>query len=389
MVKLLRLLSEAKAIIFSVTILIAIIFVFSANSFVRKDYKLKLTISSKPLHSIKDNESTKLRSINVKEERRRKFFQKKLQELELSTSENGAQRFHGRILEFLDHKCEVQFFMIWISPLSSFSRREFLAMESLFKAHPNGCLIILSATMDSLEGSKILKPLTERGFKVGAIKPHLQFLFDNTPAEKWIRDMMNGEKGSGRIPIAQNLSNLIRLAVIYKYGGVYLDTDLIILKSLMGLRNSIGAQSIHPVSKKWRRLNNAVLIFDRNHTLVYEFIQEFAETFNGNIWGHNGPYLVSRVAEKVAGKPEFNVTIMPPAAFYPVDWNGIGGFFKKPESQTESRWVQETVLELTKGNSYGVHLWNKLSRRIGIEQGSVMAQLISHHCIICDYVYNL
>lgn len=335
----------------------------------------------------RENQNSLIPPFNVTEQERIEWFQKKLPEFEIFKSDNLTQEFHGRVLEFFNNKCEVQFFMTWISPVATFGRREFLAMESLFKVHPHGCLVIVSKTMDSTQGYRILKPLLDRKFKVAAVTPDLAFLFKNTPAEAWFKEMKSGNKDPGEIPLAQNLSNLIRLAVLYKYGGVYLDTDFIVLKNFKGLRNSIGAQSIDPVSMNWTRLNNAALIFDMNHPLLFKFIEEFALTFDGNKWGHNGPYLVSRVAARVAGRPGHNFTVLPPMVFYPVSWTKIGGLFKKPNNQARLRWVNAKLLQLS-GETYGVHLWNRQSSRFRIEEGSIMARLISDHCVICKYKYS-
>ncbi|KAM1798891.1 hypothetical protein ACFX13_033635 [Malus domestica] len=325
--------------------------------------------------------------LNVTEEERIAWFRSMLSEFHIFKSDKSAKQFHGRVLEFFNKECEGQFFMTWISPARSFGSREFLTMESLFKAHPRGCLMILSRTMDSKCGYRILKPLKDSGFKVHAVTPDLSFLLKNTPAESWFAEMKRGKRDPGEIPLAQNLSNLIRLAVLYKYGGVYLDTDFIVLKSFFGLRNSIGAQSVDVVSKNWTRLNNAVLIFDMNHHLLYKFMEEFALTFDGNKWGHNGPYLVSRVVLRVQNRPGYNFTILPPLAFYPVDWSRIGGLFKKPGSPAHSRWIREKLLQLN-GETYGVHLWNKQSSREVVEEGSIMQRLISDRCIICNDIYS-
>ncbi|CAN6587715.1 unnamed protein product [Malus baccata var. baccata] len=324
---------------------------------------------------------------NVTEEERIAWFRSKLPQFHILKSDKSAKQFHGRVLEFFNKECEGQFFMTWISPARSFGSREFLTMESLFKAHPRGCLMIISRSMDSEHGYRILKPLQDSGFKVHAVTPDLSFLFNNTPAKPWFAGMKRGNRDPGEIPLAQNLSNLIRLAVLYKYGGVYLDTDFIVLKSFSGLRNSIGAQSVHVVSKNWTRLNNAVLIFDANHPLLHKFMKEFALTFDGNKWGHNGPYLVSRVVLRVQNRPGYNFTILPPLAFYPVDWNRIGGLFKKPRSPAHSRWIKAKLLQLS-GETYGVHLWNKQSSREVVQEGSIMQRLISDHCIICNDIYS-
>ncbi|KGN58777.1 lactosylceramide 4-alpha-galactosyltransferase [Cucumis sativus] len=315
------------------------------------------------------------------------WFRNHLPNFRILQSNNLTQQFHDRLLEFLSHECEVQFFMTWVSPARSFRERELMAAESVFKSHPRGCLTIISRTLDSERGCKILKPLLDHGFKIQAIAPDLPLLFKNTPVEAWFDEMKSGKKDPGQIPLAQNLSNLMRLAVLYKYGGVYIDTDFIVLKSFMGLKNSIGAQSIDPVTKNWTILNNAVLVFDKKHPLLEKFMENFASNFDGSRWGHNGPFLVSRVIAKITGaraKPGFNVTILPPAAFYPVDWIKIGELFKKPGNRAVESWAKAKLDQLN-NETYGIHLWNKQSKSYVIQKGSVIERLFADHCIICSY----
>ncbi|ESW12359.1 hypothetical protein PHAVU_008G105700 [Phaseolus vulgaris] len=352
-----------------------------------------LVLTHTPLRSMQENEGVGSKGsqgvlvapFNSTKEERIAWFKGKLREFKILKSDGLSRQFHARVLGFFSHECESQFFMTWEYPAGSFEARELLSMESLFKVHPKACLVILSRTLDSTLGYRILKPLLDGRFRVQAMTPDLPFLFKGTPAEAWLNELMKGEKDPGVISLFQNLSNLVRLAVLYKYGGVYLDTDFVVLKPLSGLRNSIGAQSMDSGNKHWTRLNNAVLIFDMNHPLLLRFINEFVLTFNGNKWGYNGPYLVSRVVERLGERQGSNFTILPPLAFYPADWKKIGGFFRKPKTRGESEWVEAKLLQLSKEN-YGVHLWNKESRNLKIEEGSVIARLISDRCIICKYL---
>ncbi|KAL7582431.1 hypothetical protein Lser_V15G42771 [Lactuca serriola] len=327
-----------------------------------------------------DDQNPLVPPINLTKKQRMSWFKNKLPEFDML---NSNQEFEIRAKEFFQD-CNVRFFMTWISsPLRVFGKREFLAVDALFKSNPESCLMILSNVMDSDFGFQTLKPIIDRGFRVQALTPDLNFLFKNTPAKSWFDHIKNGNRDPGEIPLAQNLSNLIRLVVLYKFGGVYLDTDFIPLKDFSGLRNSIGAQSVNSLGN-WTRLNNAVLIFDKNHPLLYKFIEEFALTFNGNRWGFNGPYLVSRVVEREATELESNFTVLPPLAFYPVDWTRIGGLFLRPVNQAHRKWAETKAAQI-KESSYGIHLWNKQSRRFRIEEESIMARLISEHCVICKF----
>lgn len=328
--------------------------------------------------------------INVTGEERIAWLQTKLSDFQFHTFDSDAQ-FHSRLRQFFDNNhCDLNFFMTWILPAGIFGPREMLAIETLFKTHPRGCLLIISRSLDSRKGDKIVKPLVDRGFKILAAAPDLNSLFHKTPAESWLSDMRSGNRDPGEIPLAQNLSNLIRLAVLYKYGGVYLDIDFIVLNNFGGLRNTIGAQSVDLVSGKWTRINNAVMVFDAGHPLLYMFMEEFALTFDGSKWGHNGPYLVSRVVDRVqrsSGGKENSFTVVSPMAFYPVDWTRIRGLFKQPENRGEQRWVEAKLHQLSK-NTYAVHLWNKQTRGFTIEEGSVIGRLMSDHCVICKGIYS-
>ncbi|TYI65838.1 hypothetical protein E1A91_D09G184800v1 [Gossypium mustelinum] len=324
-----RLVSRSKSPVISIVLFSLLIFFMFAYSIISNMSLQSAAFTVLPISFTISTQRNMIVEGDGENDQFHRGIRRKLPENEIFRSDELTEKFHGRVQEFFNHKCEVQFFMTWISTTESFGTRQILAVESVFKAHPHGCLMILSRTLDSAQGHMILKPLLDRGFKVQAVTPDLPFLLKNTPAEAWFNDIKSGEKDPGGIPLAQNLSNLMRLAALYKYGGIYLDTDFIVLKSFKGLKNTIGAQSINS-AKNWTRLNNAVLVFDMNHPLLYKFIEEFALTFDGNKWGHNGPYMVSRVVHRVEGRPGYNFTILPPVTFYPVDWIKIVLLFKGP-----------------------------------------------------------
>ncbi|XP_051218372.2 uncharacterized protein [Lolium perenne] len=300
-----------------------------------------------------------------------------------------TRRFAARAAELFEppspqRPCAGRFFMTWLSPLEQFGRREPLVVETLFRWHPDACLLIASDTMDSAGGSEKLRPFLNRGFRVAAASPDMAYLLGGTPAQEWLGTVRRGEVGPGSVPLGQNLSNLLRLALLYKFGGVYLDADVVVLRPLSGLRNAIGAQAVDAATGDWIRLNNAVMVFDQGHPMLREFIAEFATTFDGSKWGHNGPYLVSRVAARVRHQlPELGVTVLPPQAFYPVDWNKIVGLFVAPKDGKEERWVK-AKMDNIKGESFGIHLWNRESRSLEMEEGSVIGRLISDGCLFCN-----
>ncbi|XP_023001721.1 lactosylceramide 4-alpha-galactosyltransferase-like [Cucurbita maxima] len=303
-------------------------------------------------------------------------YKRRLRSLRLESREN---EFSARIEEFLAaNSCKLRFFMIWISPLNSFSDREFWAIQSIFKAHENGnpCLVIVSNSLDSTKGKQILSPFSEKGFPLIVISPDFDSIFRNTEAEPWFNQLRQGIIKPGEISLAQNLSNLLRLALLYNFGGIYLDADVIILKNFTNLRNVIGAQTIDLKTGNWSRLNNAVMIFDKNHPLLLQFIQEFTTTFDGNKWGHNGPYLVSRVVSRLNQNPGFNLTVLPPSAFYPVVWSRIRALFQSPKDAVHLKWVKAKLKHI-ESQSLALHLWNSHSRKFQVEKGSIVDIIVT------------
>ncbi|KAD3338542.1 hypothetical protein E3N88_34063 [Mikania micrantha] len=254
-----------------------------------------------------------------------------------------------------------------------FRAKNFTRLKHYSTHTPKGCLLIVSNSMDSNQGRQILKPFLEKGFRLTAISPDLKYLFKNTMAEYWFMKLTNGDLDVGYVPLGQNLSNLIRLCLLYKFGGVYLDTDVLVLKNFSKLKNSIGAQTIDLDSKKWSRLNNAVMVFDKMHPLVYKFIEEFSLTFDGNKWGHNGPYLVSRVVSRLQDRPGYNFTILPPMVFYPVNWNRVRNLFRGAKNEADAKWLRGKFKQIG-SQSYAVHLWNKQSRKLHVEKGSIVGK---------------
>lgn len=82
-----------------------------------------------------------------------------------------------------------------------------------------------------------------------------------------------------------------RLLTLWKFGGIYLDLDVIVLKNLDELPlNFGGAQSADLVA-------NGVMGFSRfgkGHNYTVECLEDLSKNFEGKQWGSNGPQLITR-----------------------------------------------------------------------------------------------
>ncbi|BBN00597.1 lactosylceramide 4-alpha-galactosyltransferase [Marchantia polymorpha subsp. ruderalis] len=298
----------------------------------------------------------------------------------------GAAAAAGNGTRTPEYECEIRVFTIWIWPVSQFGPREQLSLESLFKTHPMACLVILSRSLDGEEGEQVLQPFLDQGLKLLAVTPDIPLLFQGTPAAGWYEKLIKGMLDPGHISLSKNLSNLMRLVALFKYGGVYLDSDVVVLRNFSSLGNVIGSQQ-SDAHGNWTVLNNAVMKFARGHPLMAECISEFAHTFDGNRWGHNGPYLVTRVVKRVRKRfpllGPWQCDVLPPLAFYPVDWIHIRSYFLAPRSHSDKLRHLATIHQL-QTNSYTLHLWNKETRGFAVQNGSILDTIFRDRCLLCE-----
>ena len=131
----------------------------------------------------------------------------------------------------------------------------------------------------------------------------------NTPLQHWL----DSQELASSMFRQQNIANALRLAAIYKNGGTYLDLDIIPLhKQFFSAEGSLSMYCTIEECGPDAWLNNAYLNFPPKHPFMGQLMNAFALEFNGNIWGHNGPRLVSSVytrlscAESTSARSECN-----------------------------------------------------------------------------------
>ncbi|CAH2278378.1 lactosylceramide 4-alpha-galactosyltransferase [Pelobates cultripes] len=244
------------------------------------------------------------------------------------------------------------------------------AVESAAITHPNTKVTVF---MKGLSSQTLPLP-RNLGFSFLSCFPNVEFaplnfkeLFANTPLSGWYTAVEKNEQFSD-FPID---SDACRLAILWKSGGIYLDTDFIILKNLENLTNMIGMQSLYT-------LNGAFLAFEARHRFIKLCMEDFVNRYNYWFYGHQGPQLLTRVYKwwclihRLRDRKECRgVSILPKEAFYPVDWQDWRKLF-----ETISRKDLKVLLM----NTYGLHLWNKKSQGGQHKEGSMIDQLEAEFC---------
>ncbi|XP_075231072.1 lactosylceramide 4-alpha-galactosyltransferase-like [Lycorma delicatula] len=191
---------------------------------------------------------------------------------------------------------------------------------------------------------------------------NMERYFGGSPLEDWYK---SGQLLTSDWP-RSHASDLLRYLTLWKFGGIYLDLDVVVVKSLKGLTNFAGAESDSDVAA-------GVLSFSHNgtgHDLATVCVNELKDNFRGYDWGYNGPGVITRMLKKSCKvrnvkdmKPERckGFHVYPPSWFYPIPWSEWRLYFNTNNT--------ETVMDKL-DRSYVIHVWNKFSRNTNVNVGS-------------------
>ncbi|KAJ6816135.1 uncharacterized protein M6B38_417325 [Iris pallida] len=278
---------------------------------------------------------------------------------------------------FEDGRCGVRVFMVWNSPPWTFGVRHQRGLESLLRHHRDACVLVLSETMEL----EFFEGFVKDGFKVAVAMPDLDELLKDTPTSFFSSVWFEWRK-TKHYPI--HYSELIRLAALYKYGGLYLDSDVVVLKPLHSLKNSIGIEDqLHGNST----FNGAIMAFDKQSPFLKECLVEYHSTYDDTSLSWNGADLLTRVSKRLYDKGNksighLDIKIEPSFSFFPISPTNITRYFVAASDETE-RAQEEVLFRSIMESSMAFHFWNGLTYALVPEPGSLVEKLLNLYCIRC------
>jgi lactosylceramide 4-alpha-galactosyltransferase len=239
--------------------------------------------------------------------------------------------------------------------------RQACAVESAARLHPNYEVYLLYVSpgifkFEGTESDTFLQTLISyKNVKIG----HLDFerYVKDTPVE----DLYKGGKIDKSKYPQSHASDVLRYLTLWKYGGIYADLDVIVIKSLEELApNYSGAQSDSLVAA-------GVMSFaptGAGHKLATLALKDLRDNFNGENWANNGPGVITRLSKKLCASEDVGslvgqtctggFKVYPSKTFYPVPWEKWEMYFNHSQS---------AIVENLASDSYVVHFWNNLSAK--------------------------
>lgn len=202
----------------------------------------------------------------------------------------------------------------------------------------------------------------------------------DTPAQQWFE---SGVLFQSQF-LTAHLSDFLRLMTLWRFGGIYMDLDVIVKESFDNVPlNFAGAESEDVVA-------NGVMSYDSNgfgHYIVDMMLRRFVTQFRGDLWAHNGPSLITDILMHEICKTNdtkymtleqcHGFQVFPTNVFYAIHYTNWQHFFEAKHLNTS--------LALT-AQSHLIHVWNKLSSTTPIKH-SIQTAYKFYAEKLCPNVY--
>lgn len=180
--------------------------------------------------------------------------------------------------------------------------------------------------------------------------------------------------------LISHISDFLRFITLWRFGGTYLDTDTITLKSLEFLpSNYAGIESKFNVAA-------GVINFAHDgfgHQLAEKCLIYFLKNYKYNEWNTNGPGVITHIACETCNSTEIRKMpylktckgfhIHDNKLFYAIRYSNWEDFFEPKKTKSVLKQLRQ---------SYVAHFWNKLSadRNFTIGDGCAYDILAQQHC---------
>lgn len=180
--------------------------------------------------------------------------------------------------------------------------------------------------------------------------------------------------------VVAHTSDVLRFLLLWRYGGTYLDTDMIVKKKLDSIPSNYACDDIS------NGLNGAILNIastQEGRRLAEIFLKDVDENFDGEVWGRNGPELITRVLQNlcktketskmVAMKSCEGFHVLEKSFCYPITGVSWAKYF-------DESFANEAMTKLN--DSLVVHFWNNLSKKslLSVNSNAAYVQLAKQFC---------
>ncbi|XP_034473974.1 lactosylceramide 4-alpha-galactosyltransferase-like [Drosophila innubila] len=279
----------------------------------------------------------------------------------------------GRTIFFLETKCQSS--NSDLKYIMNLTARQACSIESAALNNPNFQVFVIFANPKVIDKKNRFINVIQSYKNVHLRQLNIWRYAKDTPVEDWVlRDNMFLS-----IYPTEHTSDLLRLLTLYRFGGIYMDLDVVVLRSLEDVPlNYVGV-------KFDGLLSNAVISLEPTgigHEVGKLFLREFQQNFNGSSYVFNGPMLIKRVLATICGTKSVKEMTNNPRLCHGVRVFDPSAFFVL---QKLFYLFDPKLLEIAMGktkNSYLIHVWNNASKKclLKVDSNTAYGKYAEQHC---------
>ena len=297
------------------------------------------------------------------------------------------------------------FVLLWSTNESSFTLRSRRCVESIFFHHPRASVRVYSNKLPK----RFFSEFRQHHFDVRVVRYDVERLLRSTPAAPWLERLSEWEAGPF---FYSHVTDAVRLALLFRVGGVYLDTDVLLARPIRlappsraegattrgmqpptpssmatpsatprPLHDALGIESYADPRIGGPVLNGAVMAFARGSRFLWNCLHEFGADYQPGRWGWNGPELLTRVQARCADADGARVQVEPPEAFYPLYWDGVASY---ADGLPQHAATDSAMWATIERSSYAVHVWNRKAAELTFARGSLLHRLHNTWMVLPD-----
>lgn len=264
--------------------------------------------------------------------------------------------------------------------------RQACAIESAARQNPKQNIFVLLVDTDDLDANNGLEQILTST----VLSHYSNIYFICTTLDEVARDTIayNWLK-TGKIMdtwfVVNNIADVIRLLVLFKYGGTYMDTDIISMQNIDIFGNNFAAAEASD------SINNALMNFDNNSIgkkFVTEMILDVINNYNGYVWAQQGPRLITKMFIKYCSIKDVKkmerdfckgLNVISQEQVYAIPWYQRHIFFNENELERGRDMLKNSTI---------THLWNSMTKHIKVDKSrDILLNEIGRN--YCPEIFNI
>jgi len=271
------------------------------------------------------------------------------------------------------------FILLWNDAPSLFTLRYRRVIESILFHHPDAHVGVYSNTLPEYFFHKF----HSAGYDVQVIRYEIEKLAAGGPGERWVSQLDGWADRSTHLN--SHLDDFLKLLLLYREGGVYIDSDIILLKQIQ-YENLLNGEPCRESEMQCIEQKESgkiihmkyyfpigILAFKKKHPILRETLTYFDTIYDPSLQNCGPTYLsfaFTKVTESRHASEQFEV--LPKNAFYPISQQKIVNYFEQDD--------QELREQIT-ATSCTIKFWGKFTGGYQPSEKSLMGKLFNEYSL--------